>query len=54
MASVGAKKFVESYCDYMGKGAAVLTIGGVAWLSVSLGADKGTVESIWALLKPGK
>lgn len=53
-ASFGAKKFVESYFDYMGKGAAVLTIGAVAWLSISLGADKGTVESIWSLLKPGK
>jgi len=52
--AAAGKKFVESYADVMGKGAAALTIAGVATLCVSLGVDKGTVETIWNLLKPGK
>lgn len=52
--AIAGKKFVESYFDYMGKGAAALTISGIALLSVSLGVDKGTVEAIWNVLKPGE
>jgi hypothetical protein len=51
---VAGKKFIESYVDVMGKGAAALTICGIAGLFVSLGVDKGTVETIWNLLKPSK
>lgn len=54
IAILAGKKFVESYADTMGKGAAALTIGGVATLFVSLGVDKGSVEAIWNLLKPTK
>jgi hypothetical protein len=53
-AVVAGKKFVEEYAGVMGKGAAALTICGVAGLFVSLGVDKGTVETIWNLLKPSK
>jgi hypothetical protein len=52
--ATAGKKFLESYSDAMGKGAAALTIAGIATLSVYLGADKGTAESIWNLVKPGK
>jgi hypothetical protein len=52
--ATAGKKFVESYCDAMGKGAAVLTIAAMAGACVSMGVDKGTVESIWNLMKPGK
>lgn len=51
---VAGKKFIESYVDIMGKGAAALTIGGIAALFISLGVDKGSVETIWNLLKPNK
>lgn len=53
-AMVAGKKFIESYVDIMGKGAAALTIGGIAALFISLGVDKGSVETIWNLLKPNK
>lgn len=54
IAILAGKKFVESYADVMGKGAAALTIGGIATLFVSLGVDKGSVETVWNLLKPNK
>jgi hypothetical protein len=53
-AMVAGKKFIESYVDVMGKGAAALTIGGIAGLFISLGVDKGSVQTIWNLLKPYK
>jgi hypothetical protein len=54
VAVVAGKKFVESYADVMGKGAAALTIGGIATLFISLGVDKGSVEAVWNLLRPSK
>lgn len=54
IAILAGKKFVESYADVMGKGAAALTIGGIATLFISLGVDKGSVEAVWNLLKPSK
>jgi hypothetical protein len=54
LAVVAGKKFIESYADVLGKGAAALTIGAVATMFVSLGVDKGTVDVIWNLLKPSK
>lgn len=54
LAMVAGKKFVESYSEAMGKGAAALTIGAVAMMLVSFGVDKGTVNGLWNLLKPGK
>jgi hypothetical protein len=54
VAVVAGKKFVEAYADVMGKGAAALTIGGIATLFISLGVDKGSVETVWNLLKPNK
>jgi hypothetical protein len=53
-AIVAGKKFIESYVEVMGKGAAALTIGGIAALFVSLGVDRETVETVWNLLKPHK
>jgi hypothetical protein len=54
VAVVAGKKFVEAYADVMGKGAAALTIGGIATLFISLGVDKGSVETVWNLLRPSK
>lgn len=54
LAMVAGKKFVESYSEVMGKGAAALTIGAVAMMLVSFGVDKGTVNGLWNLLKSGK
>lgn len=54
VAVVAGKKFVESYADVMGKGAAALTIGGIATLFISLGVDRGSVETLWNLMKPSK
>lgn len=54
VAVVAGKKFVEAYADVMGKGAAALTIGGIATLFISLGVDKGSVEAVWNLLKPNR
>jgi hypothetical protein len=54
LAIVAGKKFVESYVDVLGKGAAALTIGGFATLFISLGVDKTSVEAVWNLLKSGR
>jgi hypothetical protein len=54
VAVVAGKKFVEAYADVMGKGAAALTIAGIATMFVSLGVDKASVETLWNLLKPTK
>lgn len=50
----GGKKFIESYCDMMGKGAAVLTIGAFATFLASAGLPKELVDAIWAHIKPGR
>ena len=50
--ATGGKKFVESYADLLGKGAAALTIGAVAGFVASTGLSKELVDAIWQHLKP--
>jgi hypothetical protein len=50
--ATGGKKFVESYADMLGKGAAALTIGAVAGFVVSAGLPKELVDAIWQHFKP--
>jgi hypothetical protein len=52
--SIGTRKFVESYCDVLGKGAAALTIGAAATLLVNVGVPKDVIADLWSHLKPGK
>lgn len=47
----GGKKFVESYADLLGKGAAALTIGAIAGFCASAGLPKDIVDAIWGHLK---
>jgi hypothetical protein len=48
---LGGKKFVESYADVLGKGAAALTIGAIAGFLASSGLPKELVDAVWAQLK---
>ena len=50
--ATGGKKFVESYADLLGKGAAALTIGAVAGFVASAGLPKELVDAIWQHFKP--
>ena len=52
--SAGIRKFVESYADVLGKGAAALTIGAAAVLLANIGVSKDVVDVIWGHLKPPK
>ncbi|MCW5733710.1 MAG: hypothetical protein KIS73_06280 [Enhydrobacter sp.] len=54
LAGAGTKKFVESYCDMLGKGTAALTIGAAAMFLASVGLPKELVDTIWGHLRPGK
>jgi hypothetical protein len=53
LAGAGTKKFVESYCDMLGKGSAALTIAAAAGFLASVGLPKELVDALWTL-KPGK
>jgi hypothetical protein len=48
---VAGKKFVESYADALGKGAAALTIGAIAGLCVSVSLPKELLDDIWGHFK---
>jgi len=50
--ATAGKKFVESYADLLGKGAAALTIGALAGFVASAGLSKELVDAIWAHFKP--
>jgi len=50
--ATGGKKFVESYADLLGKGAAALTIGAVASFVAGAGLPKDLVDAIWQHFKP--
>jgi hypothetical protein len=50
--ATGGKKFVESYADLLGKGAAALTIGAMAGFVANAGLSKELVDAIWAHFKP--
>ncbi len=52
--ATGGKKFVESYADLLGKGAAALTIGAVASFVASAGFSKDLVDAIWQHFKLGR
>jgi hypothetical protein len=47
-------KFVESYADALGKGAAALTIGAAGALLFQVGLDKEVLAPLWDRLRPGK
>jgi hypothetical protein len=47
----GGRKFVESYADLLGKGAAALTIGAVAGFLASAGLPRELVDAVWGRLR---
>jgi hypothetical protein len=49
--AAGGRKFVESYADLLGKGAAALPVGAVAGFLASAGLPKELVDTIWSQLK---
>jgi len=52
--ATGTKKFVESYADALGKGAAALTIGAAGALLYHFGVSKAVLDPIWTQLKVSK
>lgn len=54
VATKAATKFIESYAEILGKGAAYLTIGATATLLVNVGVPKEAVDAVWGLVKGGK
>lgn len=50
--ATGGKKFVESYADLLGKGAAALTIAALAGFVASAGLSKELVDAIAQHFKP--
>jgi hypothetical protein len=51
---VAATRFIESYADGLGKGAAALTIGAAGALLFHIGVGKDVLGSIWDHLRLGK
>lgn len=54
VATKAATKFIDSYAEALGKGAAYLTIGATATLLLNVGVPKEAVDAVWGLVKGGK